>query len=67
MKYTKEKIKMSSDLSDAANTHKMYCVKCRTMVMVTAPKRVVMKSSRHALQGKCPHCACSTFKITKAE
>ena len=58
---------MSSDLSGAANTHKMYCVKCRTMVMVTAPKKVVMKSSRHALQGKCPHCSCSTFKITKAE
>jgi len=45
----------------------MYCVKCRTMVMVSAPKKIVMKSSRHALQGKCPHCSTSTFKITKAE
>ena len=54
---------MSSDLSDAANTHKMYCVKCRTMVTITAPKKVVMKSSRHALHGSCPHCNTSTYKI----
>lgn len=58
---------MSADVTDAANTHPMYCVKCRTMVMCVAPKRIVMKSSRHALQGKCPHCSTSTFKITKAE
>lgn len=50
-------------LSDAANTQQMYCVKCRTMVTTTAPKKVVMKSSRHALQGKCPHCSTSTYKI----
>jgi hypothetical protein len=37
------------------------------MVMVSGPKKIVMKSSRHALQGKCPHCSTSTFKITKAE
>lgn len=49
--------------SDAATTHQMYCVKCRTMVTITAPKKVVMKSSRHALQGKCPHCSVSTYKI----
>ena len=59
----KEKI-MSSEISDAASTEKMYCVKCRTMVMVVAPKRIVMKSSRHALQGKCPQCTTSTYKIT---
>ncbi len=58
---------MSSEITDAGSTHHMYCVKCRTMVMVSAPKKIVMKSSRHALQGKCPHCATSTFKITKAE
>lgn len=56
-----------TELKDATKTHNMYCVKCRTMVMITAPKRIVMKSSRHALQGKCPHCSTSTFKITKAE
>ena len=48
---------------DAAHTQQMYCVKCRTMVTITNPKKVVMKSSRHALQGKCPHCSCSTYKI----
>ena len=60
-------LKMSSEITDAGTTHHMYCVKCRTMVMVSAPKKIVMKSSRHALQGKCPHCSTSTFKITKAE
>ena len=55
---------MNSENTDAATAHKMYCVKCRTMVMVVAPKRIVMKSSRHALQGKCPHCTTSTYKIT---
>ena len=54
---------MSSELSDAANTHKMYCVKCRTMVTITGPKKMVLKSSRHALQGKCPHCSVSTYQI----
>lgn len=50
-------------LEDGTVTHPMYCVKCRTMVTITAPKRVVFKSSRHALQGKCPHCNTSTYKI----
>ena len=55
---------MSTDkLEDATKTMQMYCVKCRTMVTITAPKKVVMKSSRHALQGKCPHCSISTYKI----
>lgn len=49
--------------SDASQTAQMYCVKCRSMVTVTAPKRVVMKSNRHALQGNCPHCSYSTYKI----
>jgi Zn finger protein HypA/HybF involved in hydrogenase expression len=50
-------------LENAAHTHQMYCVKCRTMVTVTGPKQVQMKSSRHALQGKCPHCSTNTYKI----
>jgi hypothetical protein len=33
------------------------------MVTITAPKKVVMKSNRHALQGKCPHCTTNTYKI----
>lgn len=53
----------SENLSDAAVTQPMYCVKCRTMVTITAPKKVVMKSNRHALQGKCPHCTTNTYKI----
>jgi Zn finger protein HypA/HybF involved in hydrogenase expression len=53
----------SQEVLDAATTHQMYCVKCRTMVTVVSPKRIVMKSSRHALQGKCPHCTTHTYKI----
>lgn len=54
---------MNSENTDAATAHKMYCVKCRTMVTVTGPKVVTMKSNRNALQGKCPHCSTSTYKI----
>lgn len=53
----------SDKISDATSTHPMYCVKCRTMVTITAPKRVVLKTSRHALHGTCPHCNTSTYKL----
>jgi hypothetical protein len=53
----------SEKLEDGTVTHPMYCVKCRTMVSTVAPKKVVFKSNRHALQGKCPHCSTSTYKI----
>jgi hypothetical protein len=52
-----------TELKDATKTHNMYCVKCRTMVTITGPKVVTMKSNRNALQGKCPHCSTSTYKI----
>ena len=54
---------MSSEITDAGTTHHMYCVKCRTMVTIAAPKKIVMKSSRHALHVKCPHCSTSTYRI----
>lgn len=54
---------MSQQLTDAANTVQMYCVKCRTMVVTTAPKKVVLKNDRPALKGVCPHCSTSTYKI----
>jgi hypothetical protein len=38
----------SENLTDATSTHQMYCVKCRTMVTITGPKKMVLKSSRHA-------------------
>ena len=50
-------------ISDATSALSMYCVKCRTMVGISAPKRVVLKNDRHALKGTCPHCATSTYKI----
>jgi hypothetical protein len=52
-----------TELKDATKTHNMYCVKCRTMVTITGPKVVTMKSNRNALQGSCPHCSTSTYKI----
>ena len=33
-------------------THPMYCVKCRTMVMVSAPKKIVMKRFRPRAKGR---------------
>jgi hypothetical protein len=50
-------------ITDAASSMSMYCVKCRTTVTVTAPKRVVLKNDRHALKGSCPHCSTSTYRI----
>ena len=50
-------------ITDATSSLSMYCVKCRTMVTVTAPKRVVLKNDRNALKGACPHCTTSTYKI----
>lgn len=57
----------SENIADAASTVQMYCVKCRTMVTITAPKKKVLKSGRPALEGKCPHCSCTTNKLIKAE
>jgi RNase P subunit RPR2 len=56
-------ITSQATIADATITIPMYCVKCRTMVIITAPKRVVLKNDRHALKGVCPHCATSTYKI----
>ena len=32
--------------SEHGLTHPMYCVKCRTMVMISSPKKILLKSSR---------------------
>lgn len=58
---------MENTVMDAATTHQMYCVRCRTMVTIVDPKRVVMKSQRHALHGRCPHCEAATYKIISKE
>lgn len=52
-------------MSDGTKTVDMYCVKCRTKVVVTNPNLVTMGSKRKALKGSCPHCGTSTYKITK--
>lgn len=54
-----EKIKKG----DPTITKVMYCVKCRTKVVVTAPESVTMKSGRPALRGKCPDCNTVTYMI----
>lgn len=54
---------MENTVVDAAATQQMYCVRCRSMVTIVDPKRVVMRSERHALHGKCPHCETATYKI----
>jgi RNase P subunit RPR2 len=58
---------MSNSTTDATNTVKMYCVKCRTMIIATAPQKVVLKNDRHALKGACPHCSTATYKIIPKE
>ena len=52
---------------DPTVTESMYCVKCRTKVIITGPEKVTMKSDRPALQGFCPHCNTKTFKIISSK
>jgi hypothetical protein len=47
-----EKTSYSGDVSHA---EKMYCVKCRLHVIISAPELVKLANGRYALRGKCPH------------
>lgn len=51
------------NIENAAVTEQIYCVKCGTYVIVTAPEKITMKSNRPALKGICPHCSTFTYKI----
>jgi Zn finger protein HypA/HybF involved in hydrogenase expression len=46
-------------------THPMYCVKCRTKVIVTGPELITWPNSKKAIKGSCPHCNTKTFKVVK--
>lgn len=50
---------------DMARTESMYCVKCRTKVIVSGPKLISWPNNRRALEGKCPHCNTKTFRVVK--
>jgi hypothetical protein len=49
--------------TDSSHTETMYCVKCRQMVVVTAPELVKYKNDRYALRGKCPHTGVMCYKV----
>jgi hypothetical protein len=51
---------------DSTHSEKAYCVKCRTDIVITAPKLVPVtsrKGTRWALKGACPHCGTVAFKF----
>lgn len=55
---------MKSD-KNPTKTEPMYCVKCRSKVIVTGPKKITWPNNRHAVEGHCPHCNTKTFKVVK--
>lgn len=40
-----------------------YCVRCRQVREMKAPKMVVMKSGMNSARGKCIKCGCNMCKI----
>jgi len=46
-----------------SHTEKMFCVKCRTSVIITAPELVKLKNNRYALRGTCPHAGTVCYKV----
>jgi Zn finger protein HypA/HybF involved in hydrogenase expression len=44
----------------------MYCVKCRSKVIVTGPKLITWPNGKKAIEGHCPHCNTKTFKVVKS-
>lgn len=40
-----------------------YCVKCKAKKEIKDAKKVTMKNGRPAMQGKCPTCGTTMFKI----
>lgn len=42
---------------------KAYCVKCKKMLEMSAPKKVKMKNGRAATKGKCPKCGTGMYRI----
>ena len=53
------------DKNNMTTTEPMYCVKCRTKVIVSGPKLIEWPNNRNALEGVCPHCKTKTYKIVK--
>lgn len=49
--------------TDTAHAERMYCVKCREHVIITAPELVKLKNGRYALRGKCPHTDTECYKV----
>jgi len=46
-------------------THPMYCVKCRSKVIVTGPSIIKWPNGKKALKGQCPHCDTKTYRVVK--
>ncbi len=44
-----------------------YCVKCRAMKEMKAPRAVTIKKDKPATQGICPICGTKMFRLDKAE
>jgi len=40
-----------------------YCVRCKKKVELRDPRKVAMKNDRLGMQGKCPHCGMTLYRI----
>jgi DNA-directed RNA polymerase subunit RPC12/RpoP len=40
-----------------------YCVRCKKKVELHEPHRVTMKNNRLGMQGTCPHCGMTLYRI----
>jgi hypothetical protein len=49
--------------TNPSHTEKMFCVKCRATVIITAPELVKLKNQRYALRGVCPHDGTMCYKV----
>lgn len=47
----------------SSHTEKIYCVKCRRHIVVSAPELVKFSNGRHALRGRCPHCQTGCYQL----
>jgi Domain of unknown function (DUF5679) len=46
-----------------SNSIEAYCVKCRRKQRIESPRQVLLSNKTHALQGVCPVCSTTVFKI----
>ena len=50
---------------NTTKTEQMYCVKCRSKVIITGPDVTKWPNGKKAVHGNCPHCNTKTYKVVR--